>query len=401
MPPAWCETLEKRIASYFDPTVSDADLAKAHSSLMNPSGRYDPVATRKSLLSRKHQLGEVVPYAYRPFDSRWVYWDPDTKLLDEKRVEFKPHALPGAVLIEAREKEVGNVFTRGAIVGGLADNFGNGLSTFYPAMLDDGHNALERPNLRQTIDTWRVEQGLADTDIFYHCVATIHAPEYRKDNDDALRSGWPRIPLPDDTDTFKASAALGEQLSRLLDVQRDVPGVSVGALMNGLGVIALPQGQDYKVALGWGYVQINKAGSRIVMPGSGKAVARPWTDEEREGLGALASRHEVNVDVLLGLIGAQAVDVHINHESRWLGVPLKVWNYELGGHQVLKKWLSYRESDVLGRALRGDEILHFAQTARRITEILCMGPALDAAHSSARTNSVAWKGGKPSAPPIL
>ena len=30
-----------------------------------------------------------------------------------------------------------------------------------------------------------------------------------------------------------------------------------------------------------------------------------------------------------------------------------------------------------------------------------MGPALDAAHSCARTNSMAWKGGKPSAPPIL
>ena len=270
------------------------------------------------------------------------------------------------------------MFTRGAIVGGLADNFGNGLSTFYPAMLDDGHNALERPNLRQTIDTWRVEQGLADTDIFYHCVATIHAPEYRKDNDDALRSGWPRIPLPDDTDTFKASAALGEQLSRLLDVQRDVPGVSVGALMNGLGVIALPQGQDYKVALGWGYVQINKAGSRIVMPGSGKAVARPWTDEEREVLGALASRHEVNVDVLLGLIGEHAVDVHINHESRWLSVPLKVWNYELGGHQVLKKWLSYRESEPFGivPSIGRDEHLRFGSwTRRRIRHRLGMSAA--------------------------
>lgn len=378
------EMLEKRVERYFDPKVSDADLAKAYPSLMNKSGRYDPTATRKALLSRPHRLGKIVPYAYRPFDLRWLYWDPDTKLLDEKRVEFEPHALPGAVLIEAREKEVGGSFTRGAIAGGLADNFGNGLSTFYPAMLDDGHGTLERPNLRQTTNLWRTQQGLASTDIFFHCVATIHAPAYRKEYDDALRSGWPRIPLPEDANALKASSALGERASHLLDAQRDVPGVSVGSLLAGLGVIALPEGQDFAVKLGWGHVQVNKTGSRIVMPGGGRTVERSWTEDELAKLAALAARHDIDSTVLLDLIGDRAVDVHINHESRWTGVPLKVWTYELGGHQVLKKWLSYREADVLGRALRGDEVMHFSRTARRITELLAMGPALDAAHALCR-----------------
>ena len=405
------ETLEKRIKRYFDPKVSDADIGKAFPMLARTGSGFDGLKARTALIARRQaeeerakrtgeplaHAGRIVPYAYRPFDSRWLYWDPDQRLLDRERAEYIPHALPGAVLIEAREKEVGDVFTRGAVVGGLADNFGNGLSTFYPAMLDDGHDALERPNLRQSIDAWRVENGLAATDIFYHCVATIHAPAYRKGYDDALRTGWPRIPLPEDADALKVSAALGEQLSHLLDVGRDVPGVSVGALLGGLGVIALPNGQDYKVALGWGHVQINKTGSRIVMPGSGKTVERPWTDVERAGLTTLAERHKVDLAVVLELIGDSAIDIHINGESRWLGVPSKVWAYELGGHQVLKKWLSYRESDVLGRALRGDEILHFAQTARRITEILCMGPTLDAAHNTAKLHAVALESDEPAA----
>jgi hypothetical protein len=29
-------------------------------------------------------------------------------------------------------------------------------------------------------------------------------------------------------------------------------------------------------------------------------------------------------------------------------VPSRVWAYTLGGYQVIKKWLSYREHDVLG-----------------------------------------------------
>ena len=77
------------------------------------------------------------------------------------------------------------------------------------------------------------------------------------------------------------------------------------------------------------------------------------------------------------------------------------WIYTLGGYQVLKKWLSYREATVLGRALTGEEALHFAKTARRITEILCMGPALDAAHSKARNCAVPWVDGKPAEPSLL
>jgi len=51
-------------------------------------------------------------------------------------------------------------------------------------------------------------------------------------------------------------------------------------------------------------------------------------------------------------------------------VPLPVWTYKLGGYQVLKKWLSYRERGVLGRALRAEEVLYFAEVGRRIGGIL-------------------------------
>ena len=38
-------------------------------------------------------------------------------------------------------------------------------------------------------------------------------------------------------------------------------------------------------------------------------------------------------------------------DAFWRNIPATVWTYNLGGYQVLKKWLSYREHDVsLGRA---------------------------------------------------
>jgi alkyl hydroperoxide reductase subunit AhpC len=64
-------------------------------------------------------------------------------------------------------------------------------------------------------------------------------------------------------------------------------------------------------------------------------------------------------------------------------------------YPVLKKWLSYREVAVLGRALRADEVRYFAEMVRRIVEILAMGPALDASYQASRACAVAWEDGRP------
>lgn len=54
----------------------------------------------------------------------------------------------------------------------------------------------------------------------------------------------------------------------------------------------------------------------------------------------------------------------------------------LGGYQVLKKWLSYRELPLLGRPLREDEAAWFSEVVRRIAAILLLGPALDASYAA-------------------
>ena len=47
-----------------------------------------------------------------------------------------------------------------------------------------------------------------------------------------------------------------------------------------------------------------------------------------------------------------------------------MWRYKLGGDQVLKKWLSYRDRTILARPLTPDEVQHFIDTARRIAAVL-------------------------------
>ena len=67
--------------------------------------------------------------------------------------------------------------------------------------------------------------------------------------------------------------------------------------------------------------------------------------------------------------------LHLNDRAYWRNVPAAVWRYKLGGYQVLKKWLSYRERNILGRPLRPEEVQHFTDTARRIAAILLVTDA--------------------------
>ena len=97
------------------------------------------------------------------------------------------------------------------------------------------------------------------------------------------------------------------------------------------------------------------------MPGQGRAVERDFSPDELAEMGER-----------IPALGERTFDIHLNGEAFWRNVPTAVWNYRLGGYQVLKKWLSYREHAVLGRPLLDDEIQRYMDTARRIAAILLL-----------------------------
>ena len=173
---------------------------------------------------------------------------------------------------------------------------------------------------------------------------------------------WPRIPLPawpdGDRDgaaeELAASAARGRELAALLDSDTPVPGVTAAPLRPDIAAIAVPAtadggnmtAADFALTAGWGHFGAGDA----VMPGQGRLAERAAPS----GAG----------------LGATTFDIHLNDRAYWRNVPAAVWQYKLGGYQVLKKWLSYRDRDILGRPLSVEEVQHFRDTARRIAAIL-------------------------------
>ena len=53
----------------------------------------------------------------------------------------------------------------------------------------------------------------------------------------------------------------------------------------------------------------------------------------------------------------------------------------------MKKWLSYREHDLLGRPLTPDEAREVTHMARRLAAFLLLTPALDANYATAKSSA--------------
>ena len=81
------DRLKERVRDYFNSELSHEEIARRYPSVMNSSARFNSRAVRDSLLKRDEsdERSGFVRYAYRPFDDRWLYWEAETKLLDEKR----------------------------------------------------------------------------------------------------------------------------------------------------------------------------------------------------------------------------------------------------------------------------------------------------------------------------
>lgn len=90
------------------------------------------------------------------------------------------------------------------------------------------------------------------------------------------------------------------------------------------------------------------------------------------------------------------LDVHLNDRVVVANVPEAAWKFSIGGTKVLKKWLAYREKEVLGRNLSIDEVRHFTGMVRRLAAILQMGGELDQVYQQAKDD--AWPPVKKEAP---
>jgi len=128
------------------------------------------------------------------------------------------------------------------------------------------------------------------------------------------------------------------------------------------------------------------------MPGKGKAIKRDYTEQEREAIAQAGQARGLEPAQALKLLGDHTYDVYLNDVACWSNIPARVWEYTIGGYRVIKKWLSYREEQLLGRPLKIEEVRYVQEMARRIAAILLLEPNLDSNYLRVKEHTFVWKG---------
>lgn len=415
--------LERRMKQYFDETVSWEDLSSLHSGLTRPAAGFEPRSVRRKLLqAEKYEDHRIVPYLRRPFEVGWAYISDVSPLWNRSRPDLRRTMAVASWALLTRPAQAaspeGCPFYVTQLLG--EQDLMRGHAYYFPVSIvnkdrpadqeSTQHNLLDvskdvavSPNLSSDAQTYlrALSQRASDfkleaatEELWLHCLATGYAPSYLRANRDGIRDNWPRIPLPNSQKLLSQAAELGQKLAALLNPQEGVRGVSNGSVRPELKLIGTTKRagggnlkeSDLELTAGWGHA--GKGG--ITMPGRGRLFERPYSPDERKALLEGAKALGLSEMQLFACLGEKTTDVYLNGTAYWSNVPARVWDYTIGGYQVIKKWLSYREQPLLGRPLTIDEVRYVQEMARRIAAILLLEPALDANYESVKQHTFPW-----------
>lgn len=370
------EPLVERMTAYFDAALAWGEVRPMLGGLADDAGRYPAKNTRQKLIDAGEvfSASNVRRYAMFMLDTRYCYYSSSRPLWNEPRPILAPQ-------VDGKNRLL--------VVRSMARQPGEGIPAVMVSALPDHHmldpnvvaiplrwhaassNGKTTANLSTAARSYLDSLGIKSADkdehasslVWFHYFATVHSPKYLAVNGDAVRADYPRVPMPADKKLLEKSAELGRRIADLLDQDVAVPGVTTGSIvpeLRPLGALRKsghasidPASGDLAVTSNWGALQ---RGS-VVMPGRGRTTP--------------------NETLQAHPLGTEAIDVWLNGTVCWGAVPKRVWEFTVGGYQVIKKWLSYREKSVLGRDLTLDEARHLTAMVRRIASVLMLSTELD------------------------
>ena len=419
------DRVKRRIRDYFDSDLPWDEYKARHRGLTDDAARFVAKEARaKAVRAEPFDAERLRRFMLRPFDVRWCYYTPVRPIWNEPRPSLWAQNWPGNQFLLTRPSGVASpegvplCFTKA-----LGDNDAlRGHAYYIPLMVKNGSRLQKQAeatlfaalgdkpeadepvaNLSRAARTMLESFKFKNPDdprsatlIWLHALAIGYSAAYLTENADGLRRDWPRIPLPVDRKALEASASLGEKLVSLLDTEAEVPGVTVGKycpaikMIGGISRIATggnaAGATDLAVTAGWGH----KGKEGVTMPAKGKLVARAYDANEVKAIEAEAAERGLSVDEVRQLLGEETLDVFLNGTTYWRNIPRNVWEYYIGGYQVIKKWLSYREDAILGRALNPDEAREVTSMARRLAAIVLMQPTLNENYRAVTAATYAW-----------
>jgi hypothetical protein len=421
--------LEKRMIIYYDSSYDWEQLKSLNTGLTKDVARFNAKKARiKVLGAESYDAEHLCRYAIRPFDIRWCYYSAVRPLWNEPRPILWEQSWKGNSFIVSRLKTgksakgspifFSNILMDGQVISVnpsaipiflRPSSKNRKTSKTQDALFENSYTTIANLSNRARTYLANLSINYPDADaetaalVWMHALAIGYSPAYLSENADGIRGDWPRVPLPADADALRRSAELGRKIAAILaydpaDLSTNSPllrGIINSPLrpeMKVLGVVSRegggqlkPEQHEYALRANWGF-----STPKGVMPGKGRVRERGYTEDERAAIIEGASALGIPEEEAFRRLGGRTSDVYLNEVGFWRNVPANVWNYHIGGYQVIKKWLSYREREVIGRDLSTAEVNEVRDMIRRIAALLLLEPALDENYRLVTQNTYSW-----------
>ncbi len=157
-------------------------------------------------------------------------------------------------------------------------------------------------------------------DILHYAYAVFHSPTYRERYAEFLKIDFPRLPLTSDRELFKALTEKGEELVSLHLMESP---------------------------------KLSQLITSFPVPGSNEVEKVRYVEQVTEP--KLTGR------------------VYINKTQYFEGIEPEVWGFQIGGYQVLHKWLKDRK----GRKLTFDDLFHYQKIVVALKETMLLMGEID------------------------
>ena len=334
------EVLRRRVEMIRDEALSDEQLRQRLP--IHDTGTWRLSEARRSILADDSWASRFERFLYRPFDVRFLFYH--HALIDRPRTEVMQHMLRSnrALCVTRQLSSLG--FRHVFVADGLVDRDPLSLRTrerayvfplyVYPivsqstAILFTPDRSSHEPNMRAEFvaslanrlvldfvpdGNGDLESTFGPEDIFHYMYAVFHSPPYRERYAEFLKIDFPRLPLTSDLGLFRGLVAKGVELVALHLMESPT--------------------LDHLI-------------TTFPITGSNEVEKVRYAEPGR---------------------------VFINKTQHFEGVEPEVWEFHIGGYQVLHKWLKDRK----GRTLSYDDVTHYGKIVVALKETIRLMAEID------------------------
>jgi len=293
---------------------------------------------RREIRLKPRKLGDkILLYAYRPFDVRWICYE--SELVDRDRFSLMKHLISKQNIALITSRLLSKPPFKHAFV---SQNMGDydlcsprtkERSYFFPLylFLRKDNKEARTPNFKR--EFLRAIEGTLKTkptpeEIFDYIYAILFSRTYRERYEEFLEIDFPRIPFTSDHRLFVELSEIGKKLVEL-------------HLMKS--------------------VELNSPVAKY--QGRGDNIVENISYDRKDGR------------------------VHINKAQFFGPIRQEVWEFYIGGYQVLRKWLKYRK----GRNLSLGDIKHFCRMITAVAKTIEIQDEIDLLYPDVEKNIIEFK----------